>query len=209
MRNLFVTGIGTGVGKTITACILAEALKVDYWKPMQCGDLEHTDTQIVKSLISNSQTIFHKEAFSFKTPASPHLAANIENVEISLNDFKLPNTSNTIIIEGSGGIMVPLNNKGDMMLDLIKHLNADVILVSQNYLGSINHTLLTFNALKAVNLKIAGIVFNGDENIETERFILNYTALPNIGNVRTEKSFNKDIILKYAASFNINLIKQN
>jgi len=206
MKNLFVCGTGTGVGKTIVAGILTEALKADYWKPVQCGDLTNTDTQTVKTLISNSKTTFHKERFSFKTPASPHLAAEIEGVEISLNDFKLPHTYNSIIAEGAGGVMVPLNTKGDMMVDLIKHLKAEVVLVSQNYLGSINHTLLTISALKNADIKMTGIVFNGEENYETEKFILNYTGLHKIGNVRTEKHFNKELILKYAASFNINLI---
>ena len=209
MKSLFVTGIGTSVGKTITACVLAEALRADYWKPVQCGDLGNSDTDIIRKLISNTKTVFHKETFAFKTPASPHLAASLEGVDICLNDFELPKSKNIIIIEGAGGLMVPLNNKGDMMIDLIKHLGSDVIIVSQNYLGSINHTLLTYNALKIANVKIAGIVFNGDENIETESFILKYTGLPNIGNVRTEETFTKELILNYAASFNINLIKHN
>jgi len=206
MNNYFITGTGTGVGKTIVASILTEALNADYWKPVQCGNLENTDKQIVRGLVSNSKSVFHKETFLLKTPVSPHLAASIEGVEINLNNIEIPYASNNIVIEGAGGLMVPINTKGDLMLDLIKKLRTDIILVSQNYLGSINHTLLTVSALNVANIKIAGIVFNGDENSETEKYILNYTSLPCLGKIRKEESLNKEIIIKYAKSFNINLL---
>ena len=137
-RPIFITGIGTGIGKTVVAAILTESLKADYWKPVQSGDLDNSDTMKVKSLISNDKTIFHSETFRLTHPFSPHKSAALDGIEISLNDFKLPETTNSLIIEGAGGLMVPLNDK-DLMIDLIKKLNAEVVLVIQHYLGSINH----------------------------------------------------------------------
>src|SRR5690606_24903398 len=113
--------------------------------------------------ISNDLTRIHTEAFLLKTPASPHAAADIDGVKIQLKDFKLPQTNNTLIIEGAGGTLVPLNEK-DFMVDLMLHLNVEIIVVADLYLGSINHTLLTIEALKNRNLKIKGIIFNGDTN---------------------------------------------
>ncbi|MDD3877236.1 MAG: dethiobiotin synthase [Bacteroidales bacterium] len=202
MRKLFVTGIGTGIGKTICAAILTEKLKADYWKPIQAGDLEKTDAQTIKSLISNKETIIHKERFLLHNPVSPHLAAEIEGIEIHLSDFCLPATTNTLIIEGAGGLMVPINKHGNLMIELVKEFDAEVVLVSQHYLGSINHTLLSIDALFKHSIKTAGIVFNGNTHESTESYILNYSGLQCLGRIFPEEHLTKEIIKKYARGFN-------
>jgi dethiobiotin synthetase len=173
----FVTGIGTEIGKTVVSAILTEYLQADYWKPVQSGDLDWTDMMKVQSLISNPRTVFHPERHLFKEPLSPHASAALEGVHIALSDFTLPQTSNTLVVEGAGGLMVPLNEQ-DLMIDLIQQLHIPVILVSQNYLGSINHTMLSIEALKHRKIPIAGIVFNGKSNSATESFIENNSHLP-------------------------------
>ncbi|MFA6923976.1 MAG: dethiobiotin synthase [Bacteroidales bacterium] len=201
IKKVFISGIGTNVGKTIFSAIITEALKADYWKPLQAGNLENTDSAIVKSLISNNASRIYPEIYKFKNPLSPHTAAELEGIEIELNKIILPETKNNLIIEGAGGLLIPLNNKGDMVIDLIKKIDAEVILVSRNYLGSINHTLLSVEALKQRNIKISGIVFNGERNKSGEKFILAHTNLKLIGNIEKENIFDKSTVIKYAENF--------
>ncbi len=204
MRRIFVSGIGTGVGKTIAAAALVENMKADYWKPVQAGDTEGTDKQIVSSLISNNKSVMHPETYLLKTPASPHHAAFLEGIDIKSADFVVPQTSNNLVIEGAGGLMVPLNNSGYLFIDLIEQMQAEVVLVSQNYLGSINHTLLSVEAVEKRNLKVAGIIFNGTPNTATEKFITHHTGWPIIGKITHEKHIDKKTIKKYAQLFRLN-----
>ncbi|MEQ8808331.1 MAG: dethiobiotin synthase, partial [Imperialibacter sp.] len=153
LSRYFVTAIGTDSGKTLVSAIVCEALHADYWKPIQAGMPRDTDT--VQSLVSNEKTQFHPEAYLLNTPASPHAAAKADGVEISLTKVKLPKTDNCLIIEGAGGLMVPLNDY-DFIGDLIIELKAEVILVANLYLGSINHTLLSAEYLKAHKVPVAG-----------------------------------------------------
>ena len=145
-NSFFITGIGTDVGKTVVAAVLVEALKADYWKPIEAGNVESSDPMIIANLISNKESEIHPSGYSFALPAFPHFAAEKEGIEIDLNKIKIPTTKNTLIIEGAGGLMVPLNRK-QLVIDLIMQLNVPVILVVKNYLGAINHTLLTLNLL--------------------------------------------------------------
>ena len=200
MRKIFVTGIGTDVGKTVVSAILTEALEADYWKPIQAGDLDNSDSIKVKNLISNNTTKIHLEGVKLNSPMSPHAAAKIDQVNIQLTDFNIPTTNNHIIIEGAGGLMVPLNDK-DLIIDLIKHLGLEVVLVSQNYLGSINHTILSIDALKNRGIKVTGIIFNGATNEETERYILNYSNLKCLGRIQQHQEINKEIVLSYKKQF--------
>ena len=197
MKTIFITGNGTDIGKTIISAIITEHLEADYWKPVQSGELENTDTMKVKSLVSNSKTVFHPEQFKLVQPLSPHASAEIDGVEIELEDFNLPSTTNHLVIEGAGGLMVPLNNKL-LIADLITHFKSSVIVVSRNYLGSINHTLLTIQELRSRNIPIIGIVFNGEHNPQTENFILQYTQLPLLFRVEMEEQIDKQTILKYS-----------
>ena len=195
--RLFVTGIGTEVGKTIASSILVEALKADYWKPIQAGELDNSDTQKVKNLISNATSIFHKEAYQLNSPMSPHAAAERDNTTILLSKINAPKTDNHLIIEGAGGLLVPLNNQ-ECILDIIPNLNAEVVIVSRHYLGSINHTLLTIKALKAKKIAIKGIIFSGNENNDTESIILKMSNIPMLFRINEEMEFNKEIIMNYA-----------
>lgn len=180
MSKYFVSGIDTGIGKTLISAIITEKLQADYWKPIQSGDLHQSDSSTIESLISNTKTVIHPEAYRLTQPLSPHLSAKLDGVSIKLDKMLLPKTENHLIVEGAGGLMVPLNDS-DLIIDLIKKLKLEMILVSENYLGSINHTLLSLAMLKAYNVPVKGIIFNGEENTETQRYILNYTGVTLLG----------------------------
>jgi len=198
----FVTAIDTDSGKTLVSAILCEALKADYWKPVQAG--LPRDSDIVKELVSNDQSKIHAETYLLKTPSSPHAAARIDGVNINLIDFKIPETSNPLIVEGAGGCLVPLNDN-DFVIDLISFLKMDVILVADLYLGSINHTLLTIEALQKRKIKIKGLIFNGDANPESERIILLHSKLRCLLRIKKESKIDPSEVLKYADMIKTNL----
>jgi len=153
---VFVTGIGTDVGKTLAAAIVTKALEADYWKPIQAGDLDHSDSHKIQTLVGSNIKIL-SNAYALHTPASPHLAAKIDGISIQLSNIITPKTKKNLVIEGAGGVFVPLNAT-DCVIDLIQP-DYKVIVVSRHYLGSINHTLLTIEALKNRNIPVAGIIF--------------------------------------------------
>lgn len=192
-ETFFITGIGTGIGKTVVSAILAEKLKADYWKPIQSGDLEISDSLFIKHLVTNTKTVIHPEIYRLGQPLSPHLSAKLDGVRISIDEIQLPQTANTLIIEGAGGLMVPLNEE-HLILDLIKKLGTKVIVISQNYLGSINHTLLTLELLKAHHIAVEGIIFNGTPNAETERYITKYSKVKVLGKIPKLSIIDKDSI---------------
>lgn len=165
-----ITGIDTGVGKTVVSAILAEALKATYWKPIQAGDLENSDSLKIKELTSHVRVL--EEGFKLTEPMSPHAAAEIDGVSIDKIDLSIPHVEGNLIIEGAGGLMVPINSFGLTYADVFESWGLPVVIVSKHYLGSINHTLMTVDLLKRRNIKIAGIVFVGDENESTESIIL-------------------------------------
>jgi dethiobiotin synthetase len=198
MQTFFVTGISTDVGKTIASAIIAEALAADYWKPIQAGELENSDSHKVASLISNTKTVIHKNSYALKTPMSPHAAAAIDGVVIDIENIETPETDNHLVIEGAGGLLVPLNNE-DTILDIIMPSNK-VVVVSRHYLGSINHTLLTVGWLQHKGYNVS-IIFSGDEHKTTEEIILKKTGATAIGRINEEPVFNKATIKKYAAQF--------
>lgn len=199
--NYFITGIGTDVGKSIASAVLVEALEADYWKPIQSGDLDNSDTMKTQRLVSNSNSVFHPEKHKLNIPASPHLAAKIDGVDIHIDDFELPETDNHLIIEGAGGILVPINEREETILDLILYTDAEVILVSRHYLGSINHTLLSINQLRDRNIKLKGILFIGDENAETEAIIKTNGKVDILGRIPIIEELNKENINKVAQDF--------
>lgn len=192
-QPIFITGIGTGIGKTIISAIVTEKLKADYWKPIQSGDLDNSDTMKVQSLVSNPATKFHPEAYRLTQPFSPHKSAAIDKVSIDMENILLPKTDNQLVIEGAGGLMVPLNDNF-LMIDLIKQLNPKVVLVSQHYLGSINHTLLSIHALKKYNIEVMGIIFNGAKDIYSKSYILNYSNLPELGTIPTFENLTRKAV---------------
>lgn len=202
--KLFITGIGTDVGKTVASAIITEALEADYWKPIQAGDLKHSDSHKIKLLLSNSTTVIHPNAYALHTPASPHYAAELDKIIIDLNKITEPETKNHLVVEGAGGILVPLNDT-DCVVDLIQP-DYKVIVVSRHYLGSINHTLMTIECLKNRNLSVAGIVFSGNKNKATESIILNKTGIKFIGRIDQEPYFDANAIKEYADLFRDKLL---
>ncbi|MGA9327243.1 MAG: dethiobiotin synthase [Salegentibacter sp.] len=206
-ETYFITGIGTEVGKTMISAIVTEALEADYWKPIQAGDLDNSDTHKVKRLISNSKTVFHQSAFNLKTPMSPHAAAEIDGVEISAEKMEIPITENNLVIEGAGGLLVPISDT-ETIADLIKP-EYKVILVSRHYLGSINHTLLSIEALKSRGLKCHGIIFSGDETPSSEEIIEKMSGVPVLGRVEQEPYFDENVVLEYADKFREKLREDN
>jgi dethiobiotin synthetase len=203
--KLFITGIGTDVGKTVASAIITEALEADYWKPIQAGDLDVSDSHKVKRQVSNSKTVFHQNAYALNTPASPHYAAEVDGITIDLKKIVEPKTDNHLVIEGAGGVLVPLN-ESDCVIDLIQK-DYKVIVVSRHYLGSINHTLMTLESLKARNINVAGIVFSGNENRATEEIILKKTGVKMIGRIDDEPYFDANVTKYYADKFRENLEK--
>jgi dethiobiotin synthetase len=197
MKKIIVAGIGTEVGKTFISAILCEALEADYWKPVQAGDLHHSDTMKVKNLVSNPKSTFHAEAYRLNTPMSPHGAANIDGVTIKMNQLALPETKNHLVIEMAGGLLVPLTD--DLLyIDWVKKSGLPVVLVSNYYLGSINHTLLSWEALHSRNIQVLGIIFNGDKNASTFDVILHQTKANCLLEVSKEENINAAIVRKYA-----------
>lgn len=201
--KLFITGIGTDVGKTITSAIITEALEADYWKPVQAGDLHFSDSHKIQTLLTNTKTKIHPNSYALQTPASPHYAAAIDEVSIKTNSIKEPKTKNHLVIEGAGGLFVPLNDS-ETVMDLIQP-DYKVIVVSRHYLGSINHTLLTIEALQNRKISIAGIIFSGDENEATESIILSKTRVNFLGRIDNEPYFDQNVISYYAEKFKENL----
>lgn len=197
MRNIFITGIGTDIGKTIASAVVVEALHADYWKPIQSGGLAYTDSRRVRDLVSNPKSVFHPEAYTLQQPLSPHAAAEIDGITIELENMSIPQTQNTLVIEGAGGLMVPLNNR-HLILDLIKQSGASGILVSKNYLGSINHTLLTYTVMQANQIPVLGILFNGVENQASESFIAQYTQAPILGRIEQTDVIDKPFVKRHA-----------
>lgn len=166
-----VTGIGTGIGKTVCSAVICEALGMDYWKPVQSGDLHALDADFVREHTSFVQIV--PPAKLLTQPLSPHEAARIDGIVLTEEDFELPDLENDTLIEGAGGLMVPLNDDGLCYLDVFQHWDLPVFVITRHYLGSINHTLLTLNALYSREIPIAGLIVNGQRNESSERIYRN------------------------------------
>lgn len=197
MKRYVISGIGTEVGKTVVSAIVSEALKAMYWKPVQAGELENTDSHKVERLTTNVRII--PEAFKLNEPLSPHAAAEIDGVEINLNLLRLPSVETNLVIEGAGGLLVPINTKGLLYTDVFQKWNLPVIIVSRHYLGSINHSLLTAEVLKNRGINIAGWIFVGEENTYSESIILKVTELPMIARIPLVNEVTKEFIAEQAS----------
>ncbi len=194
-KRIFVTGISTEVGKTVASAIITEALHADYWKPVQAGDLDNSDSHKISALISNNKTVIHPNSYALTQPMSPHAAADLDGIDIDIARITEPFTQNHLVIEGAGGLLVPLNDH-KTILDLIDPAYK-VVIVSRHYLGSINHSLLTIRMLqdKGYDLRL---LFSGDENKPTEEIIQKMTGAKILGRIEEEGNFDKATILRYA-----------
>ena len=200
MKGFSIAGIGTDVGKTVVSAILAEALGAHYFKPVQAGDIDNSDSIKIKSWCSDRVQVA-EETFKLLEPMAPHAAAAREGITLSLDSIEFPKTQQPLILEGAGGVLVPLNEKGETFLDIYEKAQLPVIVISRHYLGSINHTLLTVEALKSRGLTIAGIIFVGAENKETEAIIEKLTKLNTLGRVVLSETIDADFIQQNARSF--------
>lgn len=196
----FITAIGTDSGKTLVSAIFCQALGADYWKPIQAGFPK--DSETVKKLV-DKKIIIHPEAYLLNTPASPHAAAKIDGVHISIEKIKIP-PSEKLIVEGAGGVLVPINDT-DLMIDLMIRFDLEIILVINLYLGCINHSLLTLEAIKARNLKLKGIIFNGNSTPESESIILKNAGVSCLLHVSQQDKIDQETISKLAESLKQNL----
>jgi len=177
--RFFITGTDTGVGKTLISSLLMLGLQSCYYKPVQSGTEEDTDTTLVQRLSGLDNSHFLPETYRTRTPCSPHLSARIDEINIDLGVIvdKVKSLKGHLIVEGAGGIFVPLNDK-EFILDLMQTLNLPVLLVARSGLGTINHTLLSIKALRHAGLDLLGVVLNGAPNLENRK------AIESFGNVR-------------------------
>lgn len=199
-KRYFVTGIGTDVGKTVVSAILVHALKADYWKPIQAGDTDLTDAQKVKHWCGADLHVYHPEAYLLPFPLSPHASAARAGLEIQPETIQVPKHRNPLVIEGAGGLLVPLT-LSTLLIDLIPSFEAEVILVSRHYLGSINHTLLSIDALRMRNIPIKGIILNGHSNPETESAIAAFGKVPFLGRIDQTDQLTPEFIHQQSLQF--------
>lgn len=205
MLGYFISGIDTNAGKTLVSAICTEALGACYWKPIQSGN-DALDRHCVESLVTNTKATFLTEKYLLKTPVSPHQAAEIDGISIEVDDFELPFSSNPLIVEGAGGLMVPINLKGDLLIDLIKKFQLPVILVSNYYLGSINHTLLSIACLQQHHVPIKGIIFNGKANLASRSIILKKSGLEALLDIDQASEITSEFVQKYASKLRPKLL---
>lgn len=179
---LFVTGTDTDVGKTMVAAMLAIGLKGGYWKPVQSGLEPQTDTEWIKAVSGLPEEHFFPETYRLTQHLSPHASAKIDNVAVKLSNIQLPDHDHLphLIIEGAGGLMVPLNDH-EYVIDMIKHLRVPVLVVSRSTLGTINHTLLTIEKLRSYSIPIFGVILNGPKNPSNHHAISHYGRVPILG----------------------------
>ena len=180
--DLFVTGTDTGVGKTLLSAVLVAALRRKYWKPIQTGACDGTDRQAVMNWAGVHAERTHAEVFIFEQAVSPHLAAEQEHRQIRLETILRPVDPEPIVIEGAGGVFVPINDH-EFMLDLMRQLDAPVIVAARTALGTINHTLLTLAAIRNAKLDLCGVVMIGKENPENRRAVEHYGEVPVVGSI--------------------------
>lgn len=208
MRPIFISGIGTGIGKTVVAAVLTEALRADYWKPVQAGYETGTDSTLINSLISNAETIIHPETYKLQMAASPHIAARNENLRIDLNriekEFHQMDKKRPLVIEGAGGLMVPLN-ENEFVIDLIKKLDVVLVLVSRNYLGSINHSLMSADICRSYGVVPAGWVFN-DNYLDYEKEIVKWSGYPALFSISVLEVISPQTISKAAGPIDLNYL---
>lgn len=202
--RIAIAGIGTDVGKTIVSAILVKALDGDYWKPIQCGNLDNSDTMRVRHLVNDPKIVCHPESYRFQKPLSPHAAARLEGIAINPAHLTPPKTDRPLIIECAGGALVPYSQEL-LQTDHINTWDCSWVLVSKHYLGSINHTLLTLEALKSRGCRLSGIVFNGAENKDSEEVIMRHANC--IGRLPMASNIDPEFITIHAKQWKHSLIR--
>ena len=192
-KTFFVTGTDTGVGKTFISALLMVGLAARYWKPIQTGANSETDTQWIQRITEFPSSQFFPETYCFQAPLSPHLAAAMENQSIEMPRIQKPKAE-SLIIEGAGGVMVPLNTN-HLMIDLIQQLQVPCLVVARSTLGTINHTLLTLEQLRSRRIPICGVILNGPKNTQNRQAIEQYGAVPVLAEIEPIPLINHEILL--------------
>jgi dethiobiotin synthetase len=195
-KTYFVSGIGTDVGKTVASAILCRAFEAAYWKPIQAGTVLGSDKDTVRHLCGDTQVIYD-EAYALKEPLSPHTAARIESVHIDVKSIVIPKHEGTLIVEGAGGLMVPITREF-MYSDWIKSQKLPVILVSRHYLGSLNHTMLSLEFIQKNEIPLVGILFIGKDNDHNEALICARYDVRNLGNLPEVSAVTPTFVQVYA-----------
>lgn len=178
--KVFVTGTDTDVGKTLVSCVLAAALDAYYWKPIQAGTEPTTDSRSLSDWVPAERIL--PERYCLKAPMSPNQAARREKLQLSLEDFKLPAVSGSLVVEGAGGLMVPINQK-DMIIDMMARFKLPAVLVARSGLGTLNHTLLSLGALKSRGIPCAGLIFVGPEHPDNDADLRHFGQVPVVGRI--------------------------
>lgn len=210
-NNIIIAGTDTDAGKTICSALLMGVLKGTYFKPIQSGDKYDNDTKTVKELSGLNEEHFLKEIYLLNEPLSPHRAAKLDNIVIENEKLILPENIKfkPLIVELAGGLMVPINPQ-TLMIDVIKNWDAKVILCAKTSLGTINHTLLSIEALRARNINLAGIIFTGEPNKDTQETILQFSKTKQLGIIPKLEKINKNVLEKtFYDNFDVEYFKEN
>lgn len=197
LKRIAIAGIHTDIGKTIVSAIATEALEADYWKPVQAGNLDASDSITVASLISNNKTAIHPEALRLQLAASPHTAAEQEGISFDCRNFPLPETSNILLIETAGGLLSPIDAERTAA-DFIALHQLPVLFVARHYLGSINHTLLCLEVLQSRGIPLLGCVLSGEPNVSSERFIKAYSDVTFLHSIPQLHEVNRETVKEQA-----------
>lgn len=204
-EEFFVTGTDTGIGKTVVSAMLMSALDATYWKPIQAGLDEETDTEFVQRVSAVASEKIIPEKFRLETPMSPHAAADIDNVNIELSDFKLPKySSKHLIVEGAGGLIVPINWK-ETIIDLIAHLDLPVLLVARSSLGTLNHTLLSLEALKSRGITVFAVILNGEKHPSNKETIEKFGEISVFEIEPFQEITSESLIKAFKQTFQLNI----
>jgi len=195
-ERFFITGTDTGVGKTIASALLCASLDAMYWKPIQTGTVEGTDSDTVKKISGIKRERVLPEVYRFAPPVSPHLAARLAGKKIQLAQVRIPEIARrgNLVVEGAGGVLVPINGT-QYMIGLMKHLRLPVLLVARTALGTINHTLLSLAALRDARIDVRGVIMSGDQNLENRKAVERYGKVSVVGWIPTLRVLDRKSLL--------------
>ena len=200
--KLFVTGTDTDVGKTIFSAALSGALKANYWKPIQAGTLENSDSDTILRLSGNPPATILPEAYRLNTACSPHRAAELDSIEIDTGKLQLPDID-PLVVEGAGGLLVPVTRKL-LLIDIVARWQLPVVLVARTALGTINHSLLSIEALRSRNIPLLGIAFVGEPNPDSEEVICTFGQAKRLGRLPMLDPLDRSSLAQaFAANFKL------
>lgn len=205
--SCFITGTDTDVGKTIASSWMMLHLNANYWKPIQSGLDGSIDRETVQEITGFDESRFLPSTYELQQPLSPHEAAKRDGVSIDMSSLTIPQSDRPLVVEGTGGLMVPLNEK-HLIIDLIKKLELPIVLVCRSTLGTINHTLLSIEAIKQRGLPIAGLIINGPKTHHNRKALEEYSNIPVITEIDWLKPLTKKALLSIQPEMNVSTLKR-